>query len=206
MQARTDVIRKEAWSFDRAISGVRLCWELEEPEGPKALANPCRLALRRRATTPMGSRPPSLSPSAKTAPFALKRCLSTDDAPVTFQRTASSTPPTPTNTAEPVSPFAFQRTASSPAPPPINDAEPFSPFGFRRTQSTEFPTSPSIDNAEPVPSWDQLGRTESSPAPPPSLAFRRTESLDQQRRVSFDGPSPAASTRAPSHPASRYRR
>ena len=30
-----DVIRKEAWSFYRTISGVRLCWELEEPKGPK---------------------------------------------------------------------------------------------------------------------------------------------------------------------------
>ena len=30
-----DVIRKEAWSFYRTISGVRLCWELEEPEGPE---------------------------------------------------------------------------------------------------------------------------------------------------------------------------
>ena len=30
-----DVIRKEAWSFYRTISGVRLWWELEEPEGPK---------------------------------------------------------------------------------------------------------------------------------------------------------------------------
>jgi len=29
-----DVIRKEAWSFYRTISGVRLCWELEEPKGP----------------------------------------------------------------------------------------------------------------------------------------------------------------------------
>ena len=29
-----DVIRKEAWHFYRTISGVRLCWELEEPEGP----------------------------------------------------------------------------------------------------------------------------------------------------------------------------
>ena len=28
-----DVIRQEAWSFYRAISGVRLCWELKEPEG-----------------------------------------------------------------------------------------------------------------------------------------------------------------------------
>ena len=27
--------RKEAWSFDRIISGVRLCWELEKPEGHK---------------------------------------------------------------------------------------------------------------------------------------------------------------------------
>ena len=30
-----DVIRKEAWPFYRTISGVRLCWELEEPEGSK---------------------------------------------------------------------------------------------------------------------------------------------------------------------------
>jgi len=29
------VIRKEAWPFYRTISGVRLCWELEEPKGPK---------------------------------------------------------------------------------------------------------------------------------------------------------------------------
>jgi len=26
---------KDAWPFYRTISGVRLCWELEEPEGPK---------------------------------------------------------------------------------------------------------------------------------------------------------------------------
>jgi len=30
-----DVTRKEAWSFYRTISGVRLWWELEEPKGPK---------------------------------------------------------------------------------------------------------------------------------------------------------------------------
>ena len=30
-----DVIRKEAWPFYRTGSGVRLCWELEEPKGPK---------------------------------------------------------------------------------------------------------------------------------------------------------------------------
>ena len=28
------VIRKEAWPFCGTSSGVRLCWELEEPEGP----------------------------------------------------------------------------------------------------------------------------------------------------------------------------
>jgi hypothetical protein len=31
------VIRKEAWPSYRTISGVRLCWELEEPKGPKGL-------------------------------------------------------------------------------------------------------------------------------------------------------------------------
>ena len=30
-----DVIRKEAWPLCRTSSGVRLCWELEEPKGPK---------------------------------------------------------------------------------------------------------------------------------------------------------------------------
>jgi hypothetical protein len=28
-----DVIQKAAWPFYRTISGVRLCWELEEPVG-----------------------------------------------------------------------------------------------------------------------------------------------------------------------------
>jgi len=32
------VIRKNAWPFYRTISGVRLCWELEEPKGPNGLA------------------------------------------------------------------------------------------------------------------------------------------------------------------------
>ena len=31
------MIRKEAWPFYRTISGVRLCWELEEPKGPKGV-------------------------------------------------------------------------------------------------------------------------------------------------------------------------
>jgi len=30
-----DVIRKEACPFYRLFSGVRLCWELEDPKGPK---------------------------------------------------------------------------------------------------------------------------------------------------------------------------
>jgi hypothetical protein len=38
------VIRKEAWSFYRTTSGVRLCWKLEEPKGPKG--------PRRRARPP----------------------------------------------------------------------------------------------------------------------------------------------------------
>ena len=33
---QSDVIRKEAWSFYRTISGVRLYWGLEEPKGPKS--------------------------------------------------------------------------------------------------------------------------------------------------------------------------
>ena len=27
--------RKEAWPFYRTISGVRLCWGIEEPKGPE---------------------------------------------------------------------------------------------------------------------------------------------------------------------------
>ena len=30
-----DVIQTEAWRFYRTLSGVRLCWELEEPQGPE---------------------------------------------------------------------------------------------------------------------------------------------------------------------------
>ena len=37
-----DVIRKEAWSFYRAISGVRLCWELEEPKGRRLGEQPAK--------------------------------------------------------------------------------------------------------------------------------------------------------------------
>ena len=33
-----DVIRKETWPSSRTTFGVRLCWELEEPIGPKGLA------------------------------------------------------------------------------------------------------------------------------------------------------------------------
>jgi len=29
----------EAWPFYRTISGVRLCWELDEPKGPKIEEN-----------------------------------------------------------------------------------------------------------------------------------------------------------------------
>ena len=32
VQGGLDVNQKEAWSFYRAISGVRLCWELENPQ------------------------------------------------------------------------------------------------------------------------------------------------------------------------------
>ena len=35
VQGGRHVIRKEAWSFYRTRSSVRLCWELEEPKGPK---------------------------------------------------------------------------------------------------------------------------------------------------------------------------
>ena len=34
-KSKIDMIRKEAWPFYRTSSGVCLCWDLEEPEGPK---------------------------------------------------------------------------------------------------------------------------------------------------------------------------
>jgi hypothetical protein len=37
------VIRKEAWPFYRTISGVHLCWELEELKGPKCTISGVRL-------------------------------------------------------------------------------------------------------------------------------------------------------------------
>ncbi|KAJ1471269.1 hypothetical protein T484DRAFT_3536383 [Baffinella frigidus] len=49
-----DVIRKEAWPFCRISSGVRLWWELKEPQGPKGLGfgvsaswdpSPCTLVI-----------------------------------------------------------------------------------------------------------------------------------------------------------------
>ena len=43
-----DVIKNEAWSFYRTISGVRLCWELEEPYGPKGRATHSEVVLRGR--------------------------------------------------------------------------------------------------------------------------------------------------------------
>ena len=45
------VIRKEAWSFYRTISGVRLCWQLEEPEGPKGSADCMFLEAARGGST-----------------------------------------------------------------------------------------------------------------------------------------------------------
>ena len=43
-----DVIRKEAWSFYRTISGVRLCWELEEPKGPQGPSSSIPASHHRR--------------------------------------------------------------------------------------------------------------------------------------------------------------
>ena len=40
------VIRKEAWLFCRASSGVRLYWELEQPKGPKGGARATSLCTR----------------------------------------------------------------------------------------------------------------------------------------------------------------
>ena len=46
-----DVIRKEAWSFYRTSSGLRLCWELEEPKGPKVHASRCPTRMQPEVDT-----------------------------------------------------------------------------------------------------------------------------------------------------------
>ena len=47
------MIRKEAWPFYTTISGVRLCWGLEEPNGPKgSLATRFPCMHPRRASVP----------------------------------------------------------------------------------------------------------------------------------------------------------
>jgi len=68
-----DVIRKESWPFHRTIAGVRLCWELEEPQGPICKPASGSLASSRssthwkedawgadtyRGTSPIRNRPP----------------------------------------------------------------------------------------------------------------------------------------------------
>ena len=65
VQGGADVIRKEAWPFYRTISGVRLCWELEEPKGPKGPSAPIsagfvlgQVNLVPRGTSLKRSRPP----------------------------------------------------------------------------------------------------------------------------------------------------
>ena len=42
------MVRKEAWPFYRTISGVRLCWELEEPQEPTGTRGSQNLCLRVR--------------------------------------------------------------------------------------------------------------------------------------------------------------
>ena len=42
------MIRKEVWSLYRTSSGVRLCWELEEPKGPEGRARDAGLLPGRR--------------------------------------------------------------------------------------------------------------------------------------------------------------
>ena len=48
------MIRKEAWSFYRKSSGVRLCWELEEPKGPKGCVWVEQLTLTKRDEKGLG--------------------------------------------------------------------------------------------------------------------------------------------------------
>jgi len=64
-----DVIRKEAWSFYRTSSGVRLCWELEEPKGPKGDRPPCAACACQKFPPPaLSSVCDGVSPSRSRAP------------------------------------------------------------------------------------------------------------------------------------------
>jgi len=56
------VIRKEAWPFYRTSSGVRLCWELEEPkglEGTQTRSGPRAVLCSYKGTSLIRKRPPS---------------------------------------------------------------------------------------------------------------------------------------------------
>ena len=83
VQGGPGVIRKEAWSFYRSNSGVRLCLELEEPKGPKggmhwtivshlppSLPHPLPLASRCRGTSLIRKRTP-LGPYRRPVPGVL---------------------------------------------------------------------------------------------------------------------------------------
>ena len=53
------MIRTKAWSFYRTSSGVRLCWELEDPKGPQGPLALKSLLLRmpRRGKEGLGTQP-----------------------------------------------------------------------------------------------------------------------------------------------------
>jgi len=59
------VIRKEAWPFYRTISGVRLCWELEEPKGPKGWATGCADCRAAHPLGPLGFKCSQHSPTTR---------------------------------------------------------------------------------------------------------------------------------------------
>ena len=66
-------------SFYRTISGVRLCWELEEPEGPKGCSLPPprgRLprSLQPRSHPPWGAIDPELLFFSTPAPESYRGC------------------------------------------------------------------------------------------------------------------------------------
>ena len=72
------VIQKEAWPFYKTIPGVRVCWELEEPEGPKGSGQDtdrarCRLRVSGldRGTSIIRNCTP-LGPYSSTVPRALR--------------------------------------------------------------------------------------------------------------------------------------
>jgi len=80
-----DVVRKEAWPWCRTILGVRLCWELGEPKGPKGNTKTTASHPQRQLSAP---HPPFTVASA--TPCRPRAALAAGRGPVALAKTGVS--------------------------------------------------------------------------------------------------------------------